>query len=38
MDYKQIGQRIRDERKKFNFSRERFAEILNLSTNFVGPD
>ena len=36
MDYKQIGQRIRNERKKFNLSREKFAEILNLSTNFVG--
>jgi transcriptional regulator with XRE-family HTH domain len=36
MDYKKIGQRIRDEREKFNLSRERFAEILDLSTNYVG--
>jgi len=36
MDYKQIGQRIRTERKKLNLSREKFAENLNLSPNFVG--
>ncbi|EKQ54379.1 MAG: putative transcription factor, MBF1 like protein [Clostridium sp. Maddingley MBC34-26] len=36
MNYKQIGQRIRNERAKLNLNREKFAEILELSTNFVG--
>ncbi len=36
MNYKQIGQRIRNERIKLNLNRDKFAEILDLSTNFVG--
>lgn len=36
MDYKEIGKRIRDERESFGLTRERFAEMLELSTNFVG--
>ncbi|MDD2401732.1 MAG: helix-turn-helix domain-containing protein [Clostridia bacterium] len=33
---KTIGQRISKERKKFGLSRERFAEIINLSDYYVG--
>ncbi len=36
MNYKKVGQRIRNERIKFNLNRDKFAEILDLSTNFVG--
>ena len=31
-----IGQRIREERKKLNLSREEFAEIVGLSDYYVG--
>lgn len=36
MNYKKIGQRIREERTKLRLTREKFAEILDLSTNFLG--
>ena len=36
MDYKQIGYRIRVERKKLNLTREKFAEIVDLSINYLG--
>lgn len=36
MSGKRIGNRIRQEREKLNFSREKFAEIVNLSPNFLG--
>lgn len=36
MDFHKIGQRIRDERLKRNISREKLAEILELSPNFIG--
>ncbi len=36
MDYKKIGQRINKERQKYNLSREQFAELIDLSTTFVG--
>jgi transcriptional regulator with XRE-family HTH domain len=36
MNYKQIGKRIRSEREGLGLTRERFAELLELSTNFVG--
>ncbi len=36
MNYKEIGKRIREEREKFGLTREKFAELLELSPNFVG--
>lgn len=36
MNYKEIGRRIRFERENFGLTREKFAEKLELSTNFVG--
>lgn len=36
MNYKEIGKRIRDERESIGLTRERFAELLELSINFVG--
>ncbi|MBS4537484.1 helix-turn-helix transcriptional regulator [Clostridium sp. D2Q-11] len=33
---KKIGQRIRDERKQLNISRENFAELINLSGYYIG--
>lgn len=36
MDFKEIGLRIRNLREKENISREKLAEIVDLSTNFVG--
>lgn len=36
MNYKEIGKRIREEREKFGLAREKFAELLDLSPNFVG--
>ena len=36
MSGKRIGNRIRQEREKLNFSREKFAEIVDLSPNFLG--
>ena len=36
MDYKRIGQRIREERLRLDLTREKLAELLDLSTNFVG--
>ena len=36
MNYKEIGKRIREEREAFGLTREKFAELLDLSTNFVG--
>ena len=36
VNYKEVGDRIRGEREKFEMSREKFAELLNLSPFFVG--
>ncbi len=36
LDYKKIGVRVRAERKALNLSREKFAEIIDLSVNYVG--
>lgn len=36
VDFKDVGDRIRTEREKLQISREKFAEILNLSPFFVG--
>lgn len=36
MNYKEIGKRIRNEREKLDLTREKFAELLDLSPNFVG--
>jgi transcriptional regulator with XRE-family HTH domain len=36
INYREIGNRIRIEREKFDISREKFAELLNLSPYFVG--
>lgn len=36
VDFKDVGDRIRKEREKLQISREKFAEILNLSPFFVG--
>ncbi len=36
MDYKKLGQRIRAERTGLNLTREKLAELLDLSPNFVG--
>jgi len=36
INYREIGDKIRIEREKFGISREKFAELLNLSPFFVG--
>ena len=36
VNYSEVGDRIRIEREKFEISREKFAELLNLSPFFVG--
>ncbi len=36
MDYKQIGQRVKNERIKRNMSREKLAEVLELSSVYIG--
>lgn len=36
VDFRNVGDRIRTEREKLQISREKFAEILNLSPFFVG--
>ena len=36
IDYVQIGNRIRLEREKFDMTREKLAELLNLSPYFLG--
>lgn len=36
INYKEIGDKIRIEREKFHMSREKFAELLDLSPYFVG--
>ncbi|MBU3143386.1 helix-turn-helix domain-containing protein [Clostridium sp. CF012] len=36
MNYVEIGNRIRLEREKFDMTREKLAEILNLSPYFLG--
>lgn len=36
LNFKDIGNRIRQEREKFALSRERFAEILDLSPFYIG--
>lgn len=36
VNFREVGDRIRIEREKFGISREKFAELLNLSPFFVG--
>ena len=36
IDYVQIGNRIRLEREKFDMTREKLSELLNLSSYFLG--
>lgn len=36
LNFKDIGNRIRQERDKFGLSREKFAEILDLSPFYIG--
>ena len=36
INYREIGDKIRIEREKFDISREKFAELLNLSPFFIG--
>lgn len=36
LDFKNIGSRIRSEREKLGLSREKFAEIVGLSTYYIG--
>jgi len=36
VNYIEVGDRIRIEREKFDISREKFAELLDLSPFFVG--
>lgn len=36
LDLHKIGIRIRTEREKLGLSREKFAEILNLSSHYIG--
>lgn len=36
LDFKEIGSRIRIQREKVGLSRERFAEIVGLSTYYIG--
>lgn len=36
INYRDIGDKIRIEREKFGISREKFAELLNLSPYFIG--
>lgn len=36
IDYVALGQKIRTERQKHNFSQEKLAEMCNISTAFLG--
>ena len=36
VNYREVGERIRIEREKIQISREKFAEILDLSPFFIG--
>ncbi len=36
LNFKEIGMRIRREREKLGLSREKFAEIVGLSTYYIG--
>ena len=36
MNYIALGQRIKEERKKLNFTQERLAEAVNVSTAYIG--
>ncbi|PRR83636.1 helix-turn-helix domain-containing protein [Clostridium vincentii] len=36
INYREIGDKIRIEREKFDISREKFAELLDLSPFFIG--
>ena len=36
IDLKEMGSRIRNEREKLGLSREKFAEILDLSSYYIG--
>jgi len=36
INYREIGDKIRTEREKFGVSREKLAELINLSPFFVG--
>lgn len=36
IDYKKVGEKIRQERESFGLSREELAEKLNLSSTYIG--
>lgn len=36
MDYKKLGNRIRDRRKELRFTQEQLAESIEMSVAFVG--
>lgn len=36
MNQTALGKRIREERKKLNFTQEQLAELINVSTTYVG--
>lgn len=36
INYKEVGNKIRIEREKFNLTRERFSEIVELSPVYIG--
>ena len=36
MDYAIVGSRIRSEREKFGITREKFSELVNLSSFYIG--
>ena len=37
MDYKLMGQRIREHRKKKGLTQEQLAELIDISPSFMGP-
>jgi len=36
LNYKEIGQRISNERQKYDLTREQLAELIDLSSTFLG--
>ncbi len=36
LNYKEIGQRISNERRKYDLTREQLAELIDLSSTFLG--
>lgn len=36
MDYKRLGQRIREERQRLNFTQAQLAEEINISDTYMG--